>query len=303
MVVNNGFTLSAVKAGATLLPQVRSTRLAPDLKKAVEGGDGSPYASFVGVNQANPSFAFTSRAISILLTKAGMSGCATATATPLVSYWQAMMNQGLRASGSVHVKLQMNDGFLFPEKVSASQTEATVDMKWLGISDGINDPYAATLASALTDSPMETEEFVCGPVYVNGTAVPGIQSLDVDFGLNVVCEYSDGLVFPTKVWVEVVRPSISFTTLEMNYQDTVKLLGLRVTSIKAYLRKMATTYAARVPDATAQHVGFWGYGGLLDADDASVSHPSRGALKLVWTPQWDGTNAVMEIKTATAIAA
>ena len=150
--------------------------------------------------------------------------------------------------------------------------------------DGTNDPLVYA-TGALSGNLTGSEYFCAGPVSINGTSYPGVKSIEIDSGTELIHESSDGEVWPSFVGIQHVAPTVTIKLFEKVLLNTVGLQGSALngtTGLVFYARKYANGTPARVANATAEHIKFIGLNGAvipIDADGQDSS-PYTDTIKI-----------------------
>jgi hypothetical protein len=160
-----------------------------------------------------------------------------------------------------------------------------------------------------TASASSVEGWTLGPVKPAGTDVDytGNLSMTIDFGIDLSVTGSDGEGFPTFVFVNNRRMSITFTSTDASLIDTLSETGKQIASASTaiYFRKLSKVGngVVRVATATAEHIkftipGLWGSPQTIGA-----AHGDPVVASVEFIPySTDGTTPIT-IDTASAIAA
>lgn len=152
-------------------------------------------------------------------------------------------------------------GFLYPASLAAgSDNPAELQLTYCGLSStgaGSDPPFVAANSvdfSGVT-APTHTSTFYLGPAYANGSALAGLLSASVDFGLDVSLYLSSGAVFPTECEVTRRAPRIrlTFVKADMIYTKTPNIFNTALPGTFAQYFRKATASSTRVADATTSH--------------------------------------------------
>lgn len=137
--------------------------------------------------------------------------------------------------------------------------------------DGSNDPFVYTGSVALAGNLTASQYFGAGPVSVNGVAVPGVQEITIDSGIQLVQEGGESEEFDTFVGIETGAPTITIQTREETNWSTLGLRGTALdgsNGVLCYARKYAAN-GSRVANATAEHISFQGLLGSAIPQDTN----------------------------------
>jgi hypothetical protein len=309
MSVSKLYTLYAVHldtatlAGSdVLLDQVQSFAISTGLQKILQRGDGQVDPTFVAIMSQRPAMRFTSTAIATYLGACGIGGTildSDVTYPGLEAWFQKMAEGGDRAAGSSHIKMTVNEGILVPRAIQASQDGvATIDFEAVITYDETNEPVVVADSQALSGTPATAELFTVGPVKINGTTLESIQSVSIDFGIQVITQSGDGQVWPTFAGIMSREPSIRIRTTDVLALSTFDLEGTAIgaSDVVVFLRKLAEG-GTRVADAGSEHISFTLDEGLITVENQDVSQDGIAMADIVITPTYDGANAIIVIAT------
>jgi len=290
-----------------LIDQISDWAVSTGIAQILAGSDGAVDPTYVAVGAQAPAMSWTTSAIATVLGNLGISGLAIAADVDelgLEAWFQKITEGGTRTAGSNHVLMTMKEGIIVPRVLNAPHGGvATLAMEAIATWDGTNDPIVIATSQALTGSPTVGELFTCGQVDINGTTLEAVQNITIDFGLQVFAQGSDGLVWPTFAGIMSRTPTITIRTLDAISLSTFGLSGAAqaATASLIYLRKIAEG-GTRVADATAEHIKFTVEEGRIQVDAVQGSHGQPLGSDITITPTYDGSNAIMGIDTASAIA-
>lgn len=308
MSVTTAHVLYAVNVDSTcatpvLFDQVQDFTCDPGTAVRVLSGDGGVYATYAYTSRIAPTLGFTTTDLPAALGKAALTGFALGSGHTADAYLQLCAEGGTRAGASSHYKLTVNQGILVPTTLAADQDQAALSYTMHATYDCTNEPIALCASETLATGATTAVHFVAGPVVVNGTTINGVQSISVDFGIQVRTLWGDGAHRPTYCYIAAIRPVIRVATLDVSVLNTFGFAGTAqsTTDSLVYFTKCAEG-STRVANATAEHV-------KLTIDEGEIScEPITGAdgaelgAVLVITPTYDGTYAPIVISTVSAIA-
>jgi hypothetical protein len=290
-----------------LIDQVDSFSVDPAIAEILRGADGAVDPTFVSVGSQAPRLAFSTTALATVLAKCGISGLAIAADVDeagLIAWFQKLQEGGTRATGTVHKKMTVAKGLLLPRRISAQQGgDAELSMEVLTVHDGTNNPIVLASNQALSGSPSVSELFTVGPVVINGVRLEGIQSVDIDFGIQEIIRSADGGIWPTFVAIRERRPRIRITTDDAAVLNTFGLSGAAqgATDSVVYLRKRLEG-GGLVEDATEEHISFSVAEGMIVCGPLSARHPDIVGAEVILTPTYDGSNAILAVDVTAAVS-
>jgi hypothetical protein len=294
-------TIYAVDINATLIDHVVSMRVDPAIAQEVRGADGLVQQSFVAIMSQSPVVETTSLALKKVLDAMGLMG--TVLPGPVTFAFQAITQGGQRTAGSTHIDLTVNEGMLVLQSISASQGQiAQVVFQTVASYDGSNEPIVIAGSQALIGSPAVTEVFTVGPANINGVLLEGIQSIDVQFGIEIISMMSAGDIWPTFLATGQIKPIITIRTTDPDALLDIGLDGTAqgVTDSVVYFRKKAID-GTNVTDETAEHISMTIDQGQITVSSVQGDHPNPIETEIIITPTFDGTNASIVFATAVAI--
>lgn len=189
---------------------------------------------------------------------------------------------GLFVSGSNNVHLTGANALIVPTSFEASQDGdyalANVDIHWLsadGVTKGCDDAVSQAIAAQSFNA-----EYTLGPCYINGSAIPGVQSFRVTPGIEVVKPpLGSGSVFPMFASIKNVIPTMQLTVNDFDAVAATVGDWTAMTSANFYMKKRADS-GVFVSAATAEHIRFTFAAGLADTDSISVSNNDDGSATI-----------------------
>ena len=298
---------TAQAAGAVYVDGIRSVTLNPGLQSSLEASDGSPYATFASLTAGAPTGSFETTDLKALLDEcsAFMAIDDDGTHPGIEFFLQSMAQGGTRSTGSA-IKLTIGNGILALSSLELShQAPAVLSAEVTARKDGVTAPLAVATGETLpaTVYPATSVIWSLGKVVFNGTEIDGLESVSIEFGIEVEAEAADGDVYPTFAMVRQIRPTITLKGVHVDLLSTLSVDGAFYTAsqVVIYARKRAEggTYVA---DATAEHVSFTL--GKCRVDPGSIDGDPK-SISLTLSPYYTaGGSPVLPItiNTATAIA-
>ena len=293
--------LYAVTVNAVFMDQVSDYMCSLAVQEAIANGDGLVDPTFVATGSQAPRLSWTSSKVATILGSCGISGLALS--STLTAFFQQITKGGTRAGASSHIRLTVNEGLVLPRTLNADQASASLSLECIATYDGTNNPIVIAAGQSLTGTPSVTEQFVAGPVSINGTTLNAVQSITIDFGIAETVAAGDGQVWPTFVAIGERRPRITIQSLDVGFLNTTGISGVAQSASDSviFLRKVAKG-ATRVADDTAKHISFTIDDGMIITRSVGGSHGSPQMAEIEIIPTYDGSNAIMAIDTTAAIA-
>ena len=298
-------------ADAIFIDQVANQSIDPGIQEILSSGDGQVDPTHVATMQQAPRISFSTSKLATLLAEAtsafllnGLKIDSDVTYDGAEFWFQKIAEGGTRTAGANHIKMTVNEGLLLPRAITAAQGGiASIGLDTIITYDGTNNPIVIATGQALEGAPSISELFTLGPVSLNGTTINGVQSVSIDPGLVEIVQFGDGQVWPTFVGIMQRQPLITLTTLDVAAFNTFGLSGTAqsATDSVVYLRKIAEG-GTRVADDTAEHIKFSIDDGKIIPRAIAGANGAPQMMQLELRPTWDGTNAIIVIDTASAIA-
>lgn len=291
-----------LEATALVISQVEGQAANLGIAPLTLASSGEVFPRISSVMAQAPRFNLTTQQVAGVLGKITSKGLVLATGFEVYNQLVSLAT-GLRTSGSAHQKLAIATGIVVPRRLSCSHGQvARLTLEVIGINAaGTTNPVVITESSALP-SVVTPVLHTLGPVKVNGAEVLGIQSVEIDFGISVAVHAGSGAVYPQACFVTEIKPRIAITADDAAVLATLTAAGLAQTATDSliYFRKLGTN-AARVLDATAEHISVTIDDGLWVPGDKSANHPGSAQTSFGIEPVYDGSNEPIALNTAVAI--
>jgi hypothetical protein len=217
MALSNVYTIAGVSAGGTVIKDIQSSTLSPNLQMALLGASGTAYKTFVAVQRIAPIFDFTSGDIKAILAKL-TSQIALAIDGDFLIWFQKMAEGGIRSAGSTHTKGTVVKGIMIPLTLSLRDgAPAVITCQVIMVSaDGSTSPLTLAGSQALVAAAGAAACWTLGEVSINGTVLEGVEEVSINFGVQPVAMGNSGMVYPTFSGVQMVDPSISITAASID---------------------------------------------------------------------------------------
>lgn len=300
------WTLACIVINGTQINQVQEQSMPTGFNEIIESSDGMVDPTFSAVMAMAPRLSFKTTAIATLLGVVGITPVSIS--ANVVFYYQQTQPNGTRLTGSVHRSATIAAGMVVLRKISAAQGgKAMMEVDVIPLSsDGTTDPITFASAIALPTLTGTAEMFTLGPLKINNVMTDGVQSMDFDLGIREQVMSHAGLVYPVRAHAEQRLPSFRWKHADASLLSTLGLTGLPAvpgagSECQAFLRKM-TAQSTRVIAATAQHIAFTFKKGIWKYTQIGGSNPKEQMIDIELKPVYDGTNAIVGISTASAIA-
>jgi hypothetical protein len=301
------YSLYAIGIGSGEIHQVTEQFVDPGITEMLVAGDGTIYNEHASIVSLRPIVRFSSTDIATMLTLAGTLGLAISGAnTPVILYFAKRAFGAGFASGSVHTKITVASGLLYPMTLRAtheSTDPASIEygLTCLG-ADADNAPLAIAKNQALAAySPTIDEVFTAGPWWVNGTEIEQIQDFNLDFGLTVQSPSGSGATWPISAYYSAVNPRMTCTCHDIPAMADVTAAGIvKSGNTRAFLRQKAQGVANWANDQS-KHIQFEINEGRINPQEFGGRHGEDARAGLSVTTTWDGTHAPVAVTTAQTI--
>lgn len=283
-------------SGAATIKEIDESTLDPNIDLFVANAAGDYRASYASIMQQNPRVDFACLDISTVLDLTGILSLAIPTSTTYTSIdvWLAKMAEaGTRAGASSHPKVRINEGMLIPLSITASQNQpAKINCAVIATYDGTNNPFAYSTGQSLPSVLNFDQAHTLGPISFNGTVQNGIESVTIDFGLEIIVQASSGEVWPTFCGILRGVPFIDYTSLDVPDWLTMTLTGTAQSSTDSVVYLTAMTENS-VRAGSGSHISFTMDDGINipRTVGGSNNQPARAGFRL--QPTFDGTNSVL----------
>lgn len=246
-----------------------SQNIFTDTEVRQEATSGGVYALWQSLYAGAPGARMQTYSLKRALDAIGTTGLAIAatTGTGVTMYAYKKQEGGTRASGSVHTSYNVKEGMVVPRSISVDhQGDARLNYDVIATYDGTNAPMVASNTAAVPTGILDDQRYSIGAVQLGTGAgdkivLTQIQSIEFDFGLNVVANSFDSDIYPTIVTIDSIeRPVIRIVTSDLSRfagTNGIPLEGKDIDSSHTviFLRKRARlTSSGYVADATTEHI-------------------------------------------------
>lgn len=313
MSVSRAHSLYAVVIDSTVIGGITAQAVNMNTEAPSEASSAEVWSRWVSMTAQNPRATFTTKMIATLLDRlaaelptADKYSCdITELTAGLTLYAQAFAAGSTRAGDSLHRKLVAIHGCLGLGRLNCThQQDATIETEAVVGWDENNDPVVETDLVSLPGGIADAERFTLGPVTLESVSIPGVRSLDIDFGLNIVAEGSDSDIWPTYVSIVEIKPVITLRGIDLEWLKAANIprAGKAITHINTtiYLRKRAlgSTFVA---DETAEHIKLTAAGFAHVDTPMDASGSEKAEASLIVPCYYDGTNDPIVIDTTSAL--
>lgn len=249
---------------------LRSVRAQAGITSLLEYPAGHPHPMFRANLEQKPAIEFVTQQIDVLLAVAGVGGAALAASTMYFKKAATVGNDS-RAS-TTHRKIVVSESCLYWSNVTLphnGQGEATAML--MAAYDGVNAPFIYTGTVALSGNLSPGNHFGAGPVAINGVAIPGVQEITIESGVELIQAGASSEIWDTFIGVKKTAPKVTIRTLENLNWATLGLGGTVLdgtNGLEFYARKFSYL-GGRVADASAEHIFFQGLLGTAYPSDSN----------------------------------
>jgi hypothetical protein len=247
------YSLAPCKLNTTVVP-VERIGLSAGIIANVHQHSGNEYPTLVAIPGATPRITLTipfRAAYDVLgLSLVSLTG---------FEIYLAKFASLVRSASSVHTKWALSSSCT----AAAMITGLSVNQDGLLMADvevtplsntGMAHPLTRTDNNALPALASQPILHTSGPMSINGTVVPGLQSFGVDLGQSLSVQRTDGAMYPIVAARVDARPKISATHADPvgMYAQLASMLGANITAnAVAYFRQYDATTGVVDAGATA----------------------------------------------------
>lgn len=216
---------------------------------------------------------------------------------------QERSDGGAFEAGATHPQWTTAKGFIWPTTLSAeleSQEGAQLTLSYMPLWNESVAPLVPSDGNNLSGvtAPAFSSAFFLASPYLNGTVIEGCQSVNIDFGINVVGAPSQPNTYNTHASIQSRQPKITFTVMKADEQATMVQIGTNIaTSFAAYLQR-ADPDSDRIAAATTSHFKFSCTAGRIERRSVSWNGVADAAVEFMVYP-----NGSIAVSTGVAIGA
>lgn len=219
---------------------------------------GHPHVMFVANQKQEPVINFTTNELETLLGAVGVGGAAVGN-TSYVYYKLATETGSVARATTSHHRLGIAELLAYWSTIRLPHNgQGEADVSLAPVFDGTNDPVVYGGSIALPGNLSAAQNFGAGPVGLNGTALPGIQNIEIASGLQLTREGGESEEWDTFIGVEMTDVIVTITLKEAVNWGTLGLTGTALngtSGLQFYARKYAAN-GSRVANATGEHILF-----------------------------------------------
>lgn len=272
--------------GASTINQVGSIRPSPGLQKLMARAGGALTRSLIGTAQADPKIALTTFDLATVLgIVSPLTGLAVSAASKL--QYQKRADQSTFAGALSHIVVNFTKALVVPTTLRAAQDDArpaAMDLEATVLFDGTNTPLTFSTGQSLTGTPAVNEVYYLGPVFIEGSQVTQVQSVEIVPGLTVRSVRGDGIQWPKEASIVAIDQSIRILVKSLEEITALGLFGSGHTSgAVCYLRK-GVHGGARKSNATAEHISFTTATCFYEIEELPVEQEGDAEARIMITP-------------------
>jgi hypothetical protein len=308
MAVANLYLLHGIASSnpSFFVSQISSSRVVTDPQKVIAASAGMPWPQFVGTVGQKPAISFESGQVATILGQTGLLGVDMTAGQCVLYYKQAKQLATRQADAStVHQKILCEQAGLFWDRVTAGhRTPARISCAIKLPFDGTNAPMIPSGSVALSGTPQAAEQFVAGPVTINGVALPAIQEVTIESGIRFIEVGGDSDLYDTMIVVDEVPAKITLRTLLASALITYGLNGTALSSgsggLVGYL-KAAVNAAEYAANNVASHIKYTATIGDVFVTELAAGDNRPAMSEVTITLAGDATNAPLVFATGQTI--
>lgn len=291
------FPCSVVHAGGTLnLAQMQDFNVTPQAQKDRFFAPGSVDPKAHILTAADPQITFGTQDLATYFgTVSATVGLALTGAGATFRLQERSTLDGVFETSTTHETFTAARGLVIPTQLSSSQddqTGAVLQSTLVVLYDSSTSPivHNTGVDFATAPTPAFVGEFFQGPVYHNGSEIPGITSTRIDFGITFATKRTSGQVYPTLGAITQRAPVFNFTTLKADVTASLDIFQRALSGTLACYFWKGADAGSRVAAATASHCKVSAATGVWNDESIQVSGNDDGTVNIAVMPT--GTMAV-----------
>lgn len=249
--------------GGTTLGTLDELKVDPKIGLESQRAAGSLFPIDAFVSSIESQFTFKTPDLTAILSTLAISltaGKALGTASPSLFQFRKRSSGGW-ASGSNHFNIKSFNGFVYVERIEASQGEkkkAIATLHHVPLADGSGNYLLPQGGQALTGSVGMTDYgFALGPLYIDVSGSPvqvdGNSKFSFESGIKFDPRPAAGELFARQGTTTAVMPKISFSVVEILDLLTWGLSSTAITNVTQYLIAI-DSHGNRIAGAETDHM-------------------------------------------------
>lgn len=264
------FGIGGVKIGTTVLTGIKSESVSFNPTVDREPSDGQAQSTIASLLTQEPDGAFSTVAVAAALTALSVLGRGLDATTNLLEFFYQSKSGGFPGA-SGHGSAKVRHGRLIPLSLDLEQGRvATLSFALAMCWDGTNDIFEYSTAAVSLPGDLNDELFTLGTLQLEGAAVQGVQSIRIDFGIELEKVFGDGVGIPYDVNCLRADPTVTIGLVDDYAFDT---LGIGLNSINdatIFVQKLQGN-GAGYPKASEVHMSIALGSCLTVAENAGAS--------------------------------
>ena len=292
--------LYAVKLGSTLFHQLQDATLSSNVQDLIETPVGSTMPLFNSALQQRPDIAFSTHQIKSAISLLGVIG-GDAGIAKLLSRKVVNKTGPAAVAGTVHSSWTASASMGVINTISASNRQkAMAQMRVLMLKSGATSPLVYSGVVAVDAYTTAVENFVLGPILVNGVILEGTNDLSIAFNPKISEPDDDYETEPVFAAVEATQPVVSFSCTDPGIwalHNTEFLTAGGPLKVNLIAQK---NNALREADAALKHILFTGGAGRIVCESVAGTKQLTRVRCILNSP--DGTVAPLTATVDSALA-
>lgn len=292
--------LYAVKLGSTLFHQLQDATLSANVQDLIETPVGSTMPLFNSALQVRPDVSFGTSQIKSALTLLGVAG-GDAGIAKLMGRKIVNKSGPAAVAGTVHATWTASASLGVINTISAgNRQKASANVRIVMLKNGATAALVYAGTSALDAYTTAVENFVLGPILINGSIIEGTNDLSIAFNPRMEEPDDDYETEPVFAAVGATQPIVQFSTTDVgiwSLHNTEFLTAGGPLKINLICQK---NNSLREEDAATKHIVFAGGSGRIVCESIAGSKQMTRVRCILNSP--DGTVAPLTATLDTALA-
>lgn len=264
----------------------------------VVGDDqGELYDRVLALAGFQPMVQFTTKNIGAILDLVGLAGQCVGSGQSITSV-DAIYRRTADCSSALgstpHIQDRCSHGLLILNALNMPRKQdATISCTLYALSVSGNAPLIRTDGVALP-STISSAQYEMGLPFFGGVAFPECTGLALNFGLNVDLDSALGLIWPTLVSVQTIRPTLAIDDRDLSQiTNSIMAAGYVATTHNNTLLQLIKRANSSVFQdfETSVHTALTMDGMITPNEIAGVQPNQRSTHSMNLTARYDGTNA------------
>lgn len=230
MAASVAFNVFAVQKAAAVIGGITRSSLPLNNTVGADITSGEIYPRIVFIRGQAPTLEFTTKSLATAWAAFPLLG--TSFATSAFSMWaHKRLDGGARTASADNEKFTINGGILVPTTLSVTGQE-DAELSYRGTITFKTPTAAIVRTQAATPAGVtDADRYALGLLTIAGTAITGLESFNLDFGITVQAEARDGDIQPTAVSIATIKPILTWTGIDATLFDTIGIFGTDSTTV------------------------------------------------------------------------